>query len=736
MKKIRFLLISLVAGISAVSCDKADLRPAPGPIGGEPVQMPVSIAPAAFSTVSDGFTKTTGELATKDDARIHDLWAIQYDGAGKLVGVPYYTDEIPAATAGATGVDSTYGMKLMLTSSTDAAGKVYLIANTHTPGLFHEDNVAAEGDLKAMAQHLAGEYKPEAGTGIPMLGLYTGAVNSTATLGNVEMKRLVAKVILRYKSSLPGFDFTAVRLRNVAADIRYCPEPASGSDFPAISDGSHIDYPAEDLTQAGTDGDYKTFVWYVPENWRKATAPVPAAGDRTPDKTDGKATCIEIAGMLREGDRCRKGTLNVLLGDLGSGGKAYDNFDVKRNAAYTVTVDLKGLNEGDYRLTVESFDMSNSAMIQPEGADSVIFDIRKLTNGWQATMPALGADAELRAELLWTDNADLASQLKVNLDKVNGLLAVKSEGAAEGNAVIALYDKAAAGSGEILWSWHVWVTGYNPNKLDGGTAALGVAPRSANTAIPVVGGQVHTYGTEFQKVNGTSRVIMDRNLGAMGALYELVLTNAENYPTYGLFYQWGRKDPFPKAPMGTVQDGAATAQTTFDAAGIATGYPVLTKGPVALEVAVKNPQVFYCNAYTPYDWNLLPNDELWGGSGPKGTYDPCPRGWRVAPDGTWNDFGIEWGSSFVQNSLWTTHDVNIAGGLYNVGMVKTFYPAPGRRDAATGTLSYVGHSGGSWSATVSDINTHNLGFNYSKLSPNGPTLRAYGHQVRCIQYVE
>ena len=772
MKKIRFLLISLVAGISAVSCDKADLRPAPGPIGGEPVQMPVSIAPAAFSTVFDGFTKTTGELATKDDARIHDLWAIQYDGAGKLVGVPYYTDQIPAATAGATGVDSTYGMTLMLTSSTDAAGKVYLIANTHTPGLFHEDNIAAEDDLKAMAQHLTGEYKPEAGTGIPMLGLYTGAVNSSATLGNVEMKRLVAKVILRYKSSLPGFDFTAVRLRNVAADIRYCPEPASGSDFPAISDGSHIDYPAEDLTQAGTDGDYKTFVWYVPENWRKATAPVPAAGDRTPDKTDGKATCIEIAGMLREGDRCRKGTLNVLLGDLGSGGKAYDNFDVKRNAAYTVTVDLKGLNEGDYRLTVESFDMSNCAMLQPaaeagKARDSVTFDIRKLTNGWQTTMPALGADAELRVELLWTDNAALASQLKVNLDKVNGLLAVKSEGAAEGNAVIALYDKAAAGSGEILWSWHVWVTGYNPNKLDGGTAALGVAPRSANTAIPVVGGQVHTYGTEFQKVNGTSRVIMDRNLGATKTYYAAPAANdATADQAFGMFYQWGRKDPFPRANGATIDANTATASTIkiYGADGIterpedANGYKkvnitgVIGSESNTLSYSVKNPLAFIYNSGNGSDWKFNwyttvvanQNDALWGDGAQKSVYDPCPKGWRIAPVGTWDDFTRE--VEIPAKGTFPYYSEGVIGEAYGVGSYKAsngrlynnmaWYPSTGNLSYLDGSKVSTGKDGYSWSSTVINSNGRTLGFHGTWLTPRYNDYRAYGFPVRCIQYVE
>lgn len=729
MKKIRILLIALAAGMAAVSCVKSERLPEPPRGGGKRTAVPVSLAPVQMTTVSDGFTKAAGELTTAEDARIYDLWAIQYDGSGNIVGIPYYTDQMPAATAGSAGVDSTYGMTVMLSQSTDAAGKVYFIANTHSETLFTEDNVAQEADLKAMSQALTGEYKPAAGTGIPMMGLYTGAVNSSS-LADVEMKRLAAKILLRYKSSLPGFEFKSVRLINASAGMYYAPEPAAGTDFPAAGQDSHSDYPAEDLTRAGVDADYKTFVWYVPENCRKAVAPVLAAGDRTLDKTDGKATCIEITGVLRDGDRCRKGTLRVLLGDLGAGGTDYDNFDVRRNTAYTFTVDMKGLNEGDYRLTVEDYDMSNSAMIQPQGADSVVFDIRKLTNGWQTTMPALGADAELRAELLWTDNADLASQLNVNLDKVNGLLAVKSEGAAEGNAVIALYNSKTAGNGDILWSWHVWVTDYRPSQA-------GVAARAINTTYTVPGGQVHTYGTEFQKVNGTSRVIMDRNLGATAALYALSTTNAENYPTYGLFYQWGRKDPFPKAKAGAIVNGRLdTSQDTYNAAGGITDYPILTEAAVSVATTIQKPYEFNYSLDIPYDWNQIPDDNLWGDRGPKSVYDPCPKGWRIAPNGTWDDFGTALGGVLGMNSGWAAPDVHVAGGLYTAGTVKAFYPAPGFRNRVNGKLYGVGQGARCWSSTITGINAHSLGFDYNAVNPNNYYGRITGLPVRCIQYVE
>lgn len=764
MKKIRNLLIALAAGMAAVSCVKSERLPEPPRGGGERTAVPVSLAPVQMTAVSDGFTKAAGELTTAEDARIYDLWAIQYDGSGNIVGVPYYTDQMPAATAGSAGVDSTYGMTVMLSLSTDAAGKVYFIANTHSGALFTEDNVAQEADLKAMSQTLTGEYKPAAGTGIPMVGLYTGAVNSLS-LADVEMKRLAAKILLRYKSSLPGFEFKSVRLINASSGMYYAPEPAAGTDFPAAADDSHFDYPAEDLTQAGDDAGYKTFVWYVPENCRKAVAPVLAAGDRTLAKTDGKATCIEITGVLREGDRCRKGTLRVLLGDLGAGGTGYDNFDVRRNTAYTFTVDMKGLNEGDYRLTVEDYDMSNSAMIQPGGADSVVFDIRKcLHNGFitaDGLKGMLGASSTLTADILWQDAQNVLTTADVQLDKVNGLLTVKSSNATVGNAVVALYPNANKKQGEILWSWHIWVTDYQPGEA-------GVSTRAANTAYPVTGGEVHTYGAEFQKTNGLGRVIMDRNLGATKAYYAAPAANdATADQCFGMFYQWGRKDPFPRADGTSINatSGAGTTISIYGADGsvlaegakddeAALGYKRVAvatalAGQVnGLSYATKNPLTFICNSTAPMDWYtdvaVNQNNDLWGDKAPKSPYDPCPKGWRVPFDGIWKDFTRD--EATPQNGTFPYYSDGIVGETYTAGAYRVtngriynnqaWYPAAGFRNNSQGLLVNVGHEGSTRSSMASGTGGLRLYYSANALNPSLSSNRGHGLQVRCIQYVE
>ena len=127
----RTIIYAVVAlGMTAVSCNKSGLE-SPG-VPGEPNAEPVTIAlssvsaPVSVTTFAGGQgTKSTPEMAEGAiDGQIHDLWALQYDKDGKLVGTPYYTTDIPAGTAGTagSGTDYTYsGLSLKLTSSGGAA---------------------------------------------------------------------------------------------------------------------------------------------------------------------------------------------------------------------------------------------------------------------------------------------------------------------------------------------------------------------------------------------------------------------------------------------------------------------------------------------------------------------------------------------------------------------------------------------------------------------------------------
>ena len=785
MKKLMIFAVA-VAGFGLASCSKSDLQ-TPKPTG-RPNELPVQVSlnaealtrpggafTPAVSKAADSEalavnfgeteTKATPELTTEQDSKVLNVWAIQYKADGTLLGSPFYTADIPAAGSGSAGIDATYDLSVNLTSNAETGGKVYFIANTHSPTFFNETNAATEAKLKEVVKAVGTELKPTATSGIPMLGVYTGKVESSAAIAHVPMKRLMAKVILKYKvnPSFAGFEVTSIQIKNAAANIYFGPEPSG--IFPAKSDNSHVDYAAEVLTAATDEGDYKKFVWYVPENLRSTISGIASVSDRVLSKTDGKATYIEIRGTLKSSSKCEKAVYSILLGDPTTN---LGDFNVKRNNAYTVTVDIQGTNTADKRIEVESFDMNNSAMIKPNSgeAGAVTFDIRKVNGNSWTMLPTLGANAALRAEILWQDG-NVINAGDVTLDKVNGLLTVKSTKTTVGNAVVALYNNATTG-GDILWSWHIWVTDYQP---DGSQSYnLGI-----NSKASVPGGEVHTYGEEYKKASdkmgGPLRVIMDRDLGATKAYYAAPQANdATVTQTFGLMYQWGRKDPLPKwRGTGSTDNSAALTWPMYGADGTTEvmtelGYSstdgtvtsvavadAMGSEPNAKNYSIKNPTTFIASKITTlYDWYTDNADNqdntLWGGDAPKSAYDPCPQGWRVAPNGTWDDFGSDsYADPFLyyingekQTAAGTTPTfVRYAqnGRLYEAGNVKSWYPAIGYRYRTDGQLYYIGHSGYRWTSSVIEDsnNASRLTFSYNSINPQTDGSRSLGFQVRCIQ---
>lgn len=165
----------------------------------------------------------------------------------------------------------------------------------------------------------------------------------------------------------------------------------------------------------------------------------------------------------------------------------------------------------------------------------------------------------------------------------------------EGNAVIS----ALSSRGTVLWSWHIWVT------------------ESEVTAVDV-------GGVSF----------MDRNLGAFFNTIDFIDADDYTYEvdgSYGLFYQWGRKDPF-LYPSNYMASGNTTAPSYNNSGSylIFLAYPSSSlTGSVAYTTL--NPRHFLAgNSDSRYDWLYQsPDNTLWGSNGVKSVYDPSPKGWRV-----------------------------------------------------------------------------------------------------------
>lgn len=158
----------------------------------------------------------------------------------------------------------------------------------------------------------------------------------------------------------------------------------------------------------------------------------------------------------------------------------------------------------------------------------------------------------------------------------------------KGNAVIAARDA----DGNILWSWHIWMTD---------------RPQD----------QVYLNGA------GT---MMDRNLGAVSA-------TPGDAQALGLLYQWGRKDPFLGSASGTEIIPAESSAEWPE--------PVQSDATVGtIDYSVAHPMTLIKSNIINSDWcytgDKTVDNTRW--QSVKTIYDPCPPGYMVpkgGSDGVW-----------------------------------------------------------------------------------------------------
>ena len=251
----------------------------------------------------------------------------------------------------------------------------------------------------------------------------------------------------------------------------------------------------------------------------------------------------------------------------------------------------------------------------------------------------------------------------------------------QGNALIALMDT----KGEILWSWHIWL---------------------------VDGMEDQTYTVLSN--NGTP-TFMDRNLGATS-------NSVGNMNTVGLYYQYGRKDPFAISKNFTQATGNSSPKYLSEVE--LTSYEVRTTSNSTMSWSIKNPSTrINCETSitnTDQAWkkgltrwlSSLPAVEMnWGApttdktleqantklGGYKTIYDPCPAGYRVP------EFYYYAG---LQKDTNTTLSEGSSG--YDVkydGVNTTHYPFSGTLNAAKydnklGGVVYYGYRGMYWTSTL------------------------------------
>jgi len=604
---------------------------------------------------------------------LNNVWVLQFDStgvigtAGNCVAVQYL---------GAV----TVGDNLNPTLVTGTGQVIYVLANGPASGGITTSTYTLT-TLKGSAA-FTGSLTDD--TSIPYVGRIPGGVTLTGRgtikdFATITLQRIAAKVSLKLYYSVQGYSLQSVQLCNAPLNMYY----QYGSDaatFPATPSASVINASAVTANVVPSTASNGTYVWYTGENKRGTNTAITSAFNKSAANTpDNSSYCSYIRITAVSDDGYTHYYYNLYIGADGT-----TDFNLRRNWEYSINASIAGTEDLqatydalDERITRRSI-LTNCYMLAPDNA--ITIPVNYKGNG-DASSAALGSLSPTHTAasvgIVWQTTTGLITCSNFNATNQKVDIAA---GSTSGNAVVAAY---AADGTTILWSWHIWVTYYDPNNKPNGTP----------------------NGTTYSYVptTGVTNVFMDRNLGALTTTY-IVDANI-------LHYQWGRKDPFPAAAVMK--------------AGASTSVDLSTTTPQSQFFSIQNPFKFIRDPTLHNDWCSTPSDFYWMGTGgtrttpgAKTIYDPCPSGWRVPAFrsglSAWNG---------VSDGYW---GFNTSTGYYwsSIG----FWPTAGYRNGDSGDPELIGQRGIYLSAYPNSCMYFLSGY----MSPSGGCTRVDGYSVRCV----
>ena len=338
-------------------------------------------------------------------------------------------------------------------------------------------------------------------------------------------------------------------------------------------------------------------------------------------------------------------------------------------------------------------------------------------------------------ELLWQSKYGMIEHLHLNQDGTvsfyidrltddDGEYEVADDGSyliPDGNALIAALDA----SGTILWSWHIWAIDAHENPLE----------------------NYDTYA------NGKS--FMNKNLGAFANSKGATDDTDLILDSYGLYYQWGRKDPFARPLSYNCANNydERLYNTSGSSVYVKEVETDATVGTV--EYSIANPMTFITNAACVADdgdgigdWLHSPDNSLWSDTS-KSTYDPCPYGWRVPAK---SDFDVLQLPA-DEDALDLDEARKRFGWMLSDGTNRYFYTGAGLRSYYDGIINNMNYKEGVypstpepwegyyWTTGVSDSGTQSTCMYFdltttrsiNKFNLNYPSKRANAMQIRCVK---
>ena len=353
-------------------------------------------------------------------------------------------------------------------------------------------------------------------------------------------------------------------------------------------------------------------------------------------------------------------------------------------------------------------DGTANCYIAPALNTSYSFDAATMGNGRSTLNITPKRLSGVSARVLW-ETGTLSEAIVKDVQYQDGRITFTT-GTTHGNAVIGLFDA----SENCIWSWHIWSVDYD------------------------IEATAQTYES--------GAIFMDRNLGAL-------TTDCTQPSSRGLYYQWGRKEPFLSA--ATCQDAVKRADAVY-AAGFeyAENDPRGAESPyevMSVAWSISHPTTYMNGVFyeeweewaSSADWLYDHHPNLWGNvttgknnisrTSQKSIYDPCPPGWKIPCA---EDFlGIERVSQTMPYYVTVRYNGNGTtriplGGTFSEGR----YMANGQtgRFYTNNPYHYKWESG---TSVFSDISCTSICFSSGSAPYIGTTdyYRYAANPVRCVQ---
>lgn len=639
MKFIYRTIIILTLSLLGFSCH-SDLIDGGNTADGEVRNIPLRImVDNGWDLEQDIATAET--RGPSSEYQIQDLWIFQFDGEGEdavMVSTPKYF--------------KTTTITIPFVSKGTKQQRIVVVANMNDDNYawgFVPD-VATYGDLLDRARDITKESDLYPGGPLMLYGTVMSRTDGTPSTIPVTLKHNAVKFELNLTCTTSQLTITSVQLCNMPSKQWLVGEGRNASEvFPDVRVADRLDYAAYTASAdlPGSGGIYKTYLWYTPANMQ-GSAPHNTNPKAKNAYAPVGATYVKVTAV----DNYNAGATVEYIFYPGS--DMVSDFNMRPNYHYKLYVRITGIDdyEVDTRIEYKTriFDRNgkpaNSYILNIPGTLTNTYRIypTQVDRFWGAYEGVheykLNHDTDWTVDVLWMDLYGLVSLTdasKVRITKstgrgVNNYFEITvPHTASPGNFVVYLY-RTDDPEKKVLWSWHMWVTNYNPD-------ISRLAATDTQFVYPVENGNVERYkGAIWEEGIYRNSFMMDRYLGRN----ETYLNNSINSSLRGvLVYQYGRKDPM------------TNNITRYDLSGAAVGNRSETGGRgsgVRIRDYVLNPLTQYAqqldfmipdNTVRERVWldkfTKMPVPEMRTNE-EKSIYDPCPYGWKVPNAGTWEDF--------------------------------------------------------------------------------------------------